>query len=66
MAKLKTLEDFLIEELKDLYSAEKQMTKALPKMQSNGRTCGRMKGNNRGRYGRYSKRCCAYSCRTKG
>lgn len=32
MAKLKTLEDFLIEELKDLYSAEKQMTKALPKM----------------------------------
>jgi len=32
MAKLKTLEDFLIEELKDLYSAEKQLTKALPKM----------------------------------
>ncbi|MEO7358558.1 MAG: ferritin-like domain-containing protein [Ignavibacteria bacterium] len=32
MAKLKTLEDFLIEELKDLYSAEKQILKALPKM----------------------------------
>lgn len=32
MPKLKTLEDFLIEELKDLYSAEKQLTKALPKM----------------------------------
>lgn len=32
MAKLKSLEDFLMEELKDLYSAEKQLTKALPKM----------------------------------
>ena len=32
MAKIKTLEDFLIEELKDLYSAEKQLTKALSKM----------------------------------
>ncbi|MEO8665870.1 MAG: ferritin-like domain-containing protein [Ignavibacteria bacterium] len=32
MAKLKTLEDFLIDELKDLYSAEKQLIKALPKM----------------------------------
>ena len=32
MAKLKTLEDFLVEELKDLYSAEKQLLKALPKM----------------------------------
>jgi ferritin-like metal-binding protein YciE len=32
MAKLKTLEDFFIAELKDLYSAEKQITKALPKM----------------------------------
>ncbi len=32
MAKLKSLEDFLIEELKDLDSAEKQLTKALPKM----------------------------------
>lgn len=32
MAKLKSLEDFLIEELKDLYSAEKQIIKALPKM----------------------------------
>ncbi len=32
MAKMKSLEDFLMEELKDLYSAEKQLTKALPKM----------------------------------
>ncbi|HQY22055.1 MAG TPA: ferritin-like domain-containing protein [Ignavibacteria bacterium] len=32
MAKQKTLKDFLIEELKDLYSAEKQITKVLPKM----------------------------------
>lgn len=32
MAKMKSLEDFLLEELKDLYSAEKQLTKALPKM----------------------------------
>lgn len=32
MAKMKSLEDFLVEELKDLYSAEKQLTKALPKM----------------------------------
>ena len=32
MAKLKNLEDFLMDELKDLYSAEKQLTKALPKM----------------------------------
>lgn len=32
MAKVKSLEDFLIEELKDLYNAEKQLTKALPKM----------------------------------
>lgn len=32
MAKVKNLEDFLIEELKDLYNAEKQITKALPKM----------------------------------
>jgi len=32
MAKLKSLKDFLIEELKDLYSAEKQLIKALPKM----------------------------------
>jgi len=30
--KLKTLEDLLIKELKDLYSAEKQIIKALPKM----------------------------------
>jgi ferritin-like metal-binding protein YciE len=29
---MKTLEDFLMDELKDLYSAEKQLTKALPKM----------------------------------
>ncbi|HMS63717.1 MAG TPA: ferritin-like domain-containing protein [Ignavibacteria bacterium] len=32
MSKLKTLEDFFIEELKDIYSAEKQIEKALPKM----------------------------------
>ncbi len=30
--KLKTLRDLYIHELKDLYSAEKQLTKALPKM----------------------------------
>ena len=32
MAKLKSLEDFLIDELKDLHSAETQLVKALPKM----------------------------------
>ena len=32
MSKLKTLEDFFIEELKDLYNAENQILKALPKM----------------------------------
>ncbi|HMS33696.1 MAG TPA: ferritin-like domain-containing protein [Ignavibacteria bacterium] len=32
MSKLKKLEDFFKEELKDLYSAEKQLLKALPKM----------------------------------
>jgi len=32
MPKLKTLNDLFIHELKDLYSAEKQLTKALPKM----------------------------------
>ena len=32
MAKMKNLEDFLMDELKDLYSVEKQLTKALPKM----------------------------------
>ena len=32
MSKLKTLEDFFIEELKDIYSAEKQIEIALPKM----------------------------------
>ena len=32
MAKLKELKDFFIDELKDIYSAEKQLTKALPKM----------------------------------
>ncbi len=32
MKKIKTLEDFLIEELKDLYNAEKQITKSLPKL----------------------------------
>jgi ferritin-like metal-binding protein YciE len=30
--KMKTLQDLLAHELKDLYSAEKQLTKALPKM----------------------------------
>jgi len=32
MKALKTLHDLLVHELKDLYSAEKQITKALPKM----------------------------------
>ncbi|MBX3413968.1 MAG: ferritin-like domain-containing protein [Pirellulales bacterium] len=32
MSSLKTLHDLYIEELKDLYSAEKQLLKALPKM----------------------------------
>jgi len=32
MAKMRTLNDLFIHELKDLYSAEKQLTKALPKM----------------------------------
>ncbi len=32
MAKLKTLEDLLVHSLKDLYSAETQLVKALPKM----------------------------------
>jgi ferritin-like metal-binding protein YciE len=32
MSKLKTLEDFFADELKDVYNAEKQITKALPKM----------------------------------
>jgi ferritin-like metal-binding protein YciE len=32
MAKLKNLEDLLVDELKDLYSAENQILKALPKM----------------------------------
>jgi ferritin-like metal-binding protein YciE len=32
MAKLKNLQEFLIDELKDLYSAEQQILKALPKM----------------------------------
>lgn len=30
--KMKTLEDLFVHELKDLYAAEKQLTKALPKM----------------------------------
>ena len=30
--KIKTLEDLLTDELKDLYSAENMITKALPKM----------------------------------
>lgn len=32
MAKLKSIEDLLIHEIKDLYSAETQLVKALPKM----------------------------------
>jgi ferritin-like metal-binding protein YciE len=32
MAKMKSLEDFFVEELKDVYSAEKQLVKALPAM----------------------------------
>ncbi len=32
MAKLKTLHDLFIHELSDIYSAEKQLTRALPKM----------------------------------
>ena len=30
--KIKTLRDLYVHELKDIYSAEKQLTKALPKM----------------------------------
>ena len=33
MSQLSTLNDLLIDELKDLYSAEKQLLKAIPKMQ---------------------------------
>jgi ferritin-like metal-binding protein YciE len=32
MAAMKTVEDLLSDEIKDLYSAEKQLTKAIPKM----------------------------------
>ena len=32
MPALKTLEDLFVHELKDLYSAEQQLIKALPKM----------------------------------
>ncbi|SRR5579883_735711 len=32
MAKTRTMDDLLIDELRDLYDAEKQLTKALPKM----------------------------------
>lgn len=32
MAKVKSLEDLLVEELKDLFDAENQLTRALPKM----------------------------------
>jgi ferritin-like metal-binding protein YciE len=35
MADVETLHDALIDELKDLYNAEKQLTKALPKMAKN-------------------------------
>jgi ferritin-like metal-binding protein YciE len=36
--KIKTLEDLLADELKDLYSAENQITKALPKMAKNSQS----------------------------
>src|SRR6266851_5147717 len=32
MAKMKTMDDLLLSEMKDLYDAEKQLVKALPKM----------------------------------
>jgi ferritin-like metal-binding protein YciE len=32
MSELSTIRDLLEEEIKDLYSAEKQLTKAIPKM----------------------------------
>ena len=32
MAEMKTMKDLLADEIKDLYSAEKQLTKAIPKM----------------------------------
>jgi len=32
MAKVKTMEDLFLDEIRDLYDAEKQLTKALPKM----------------------------------
>ena len=32
MADKKTVQDVLVDEIKDLYSAEKQLTKAIPKM----------------------------------
>ena len=35
MAEVQTLHDALLDELKDLYNAEKQLTKALPKMAKN-------------------------------
>jgi ferritin-like metal-binding protein YciE len=35
MAEVRTLHDALLDELKDLYNAEKQLTKALPKMAKN-------------------------------
>ena len=35
MAEVETLHDALIDELKDLYNAEKQLTKALPKLAKN-------------------------------
>jgi ferritin-like metal-binding protein YciE len=35
MAEVETLHDALIDELKDLYNAEKQLTRALPKMAKN-------------------------------
>ena len=42
MAKMKSLEDLFINLLKDMYYAEKQILKALPKMakQADFQTCG--------------------------
>ena len=43
MADVETLHDALLDELKDLYNAEKQLTKALPKLAANA-TNRRLKG----------------------
>ena len=38
MAEKKTIKDLFIDEIKDLYSAEKQLTKAIPKWRRDPRT----------------------------